>query len=141
MNYDKMLCEASVERLNQVIDFVEECADRFGLETKKKFGMLIAVEEAFVNVCHYAYQEGEGKVSFACGADDDTVVVEVSDNGCQFDVLSLPEPDTTSDVMDRQIGGLGIHFIRKLTDSVSYRWENGQNILRLEFLRTQDSIQ
>jgi anti-sigma regulatory factor (Ser/Thr protein kinase) len=37
--------------------------------------------------------------------------------------------------MDRQVGGLGVHFIRKLTDRVSYRRENDRNILRLEFQR------
>ncbi|MBL0225117.1 MAG: hypothetical protein IPQ16_05940 [Geobacteraceae bacterium] len=45
---------ATLEKLNELTGFVEECADSFGLETKKKFGLLVAVEEAFVNICRYA---------------------------------------------------------------------------------------
>ncbi len=76
------------------------------------------------------------RCSLAVRADGDAMVLEISDSGSPFDVLSLADPDTTSDIMERHIGGLGIHFIRKLSDNVSYRRENGRNILRLVFRRT-----
>jgi len=131
-----MHCAATVENLALVTEFVEEAADRFGLDTKKKFGALIALEEAFVNICSYAYPDGEGEVDLACGDDGNAFVLEISDRGEPFDVLSLPEPDTSLDIVDREIGGLGVHFIRNLSDSVSYRRENGQNILRMVFRRS-----
>lgn len=135
MKWDKLHCAATLEHLAQVTEFIEKCADRFDLAAKKKFGVLVAVEEAFVNICSYAYPEGSGEVELACGANDDAVVLEIADKGSPFDVLSLPEPDTTLDIMDREIGGLGVHFIRKLSDRVSYRREKGQNILRMVFNR------
>ena len=55
MKFDKMRCMAKVENLAEVTEFIEGCADRFGLEVKKKFALLVAVEEAFVNICSYAY--------------------------------------------------------------------------------------
>ncbi|MDK9717621.1 MAG: ATP-binding protein [Trichlorobacter sp.] len=137
MTFDTLKCSATLENLNQAIEFVEEAADRFQLATKKKFGLLVAVEEAFVNVCHYAYPDTEGVVSIACGADSETFVVEITDSGAPFDLLSLPEPDTTADIMDRQIGGLGVHFIRTLTDQVSYRREEGNNILEMILHKTE----
>jgi anti-sigma regulatory factor (Ser/Thr protein kinase) len=133
MENEKMCCKATVENLALVTDFIEGYAERCGLETKKKFGVLVAVEEAFVNICRYAYPDGTGEVEFACGTDGNTFELEIADRGSPFDVLSIPEPDITLDIMDREIGGLGIHFIRKLTDDVSYRRENGRNILRMEF--------
>lgn len=138
MMFETLTTGAVIENLNAVISFVEEHADQFGLETKKKFGLLIAAEEAFVNVCHYAYPQSEGVVSFSCGNDDGAFVVEISDRGEPFDVLSLPDPDITADLLDREIGGLGVHFIRSLTDQVSYRYENGKNILRMVILNSRD---
>lgn len=138
MKWDTLHCAATLENLPRVTEFVEEHADRFDLAAKKKFGALLAVEEAFVNICSYAYSEGGGDVALACGADDKAFVLEVADKGGPFDVLSLPEPDTTLDLMDRKIGGLGVHFIRKLSDRVSYRRENGQNILRIVFNRREN---
>jgi anti-sigma regulatory factor (Ser/Thr protein kinase) len=140
MKSDHYICAAKVEKLTGLTEFVEECADRFGLETKKKFGLLVAVEEAFVNVCSYAYPDGDGEIELACGADGDAFVLEISDRGSPFDILSLPDPDTTLDIMDREIGGLGVYFIRRLTDDVSYRRENGQNILRLALRQTEGGI-
>lgn len=122
---------ARVENLDTVVAFVEANAERFGLDPQKTFGLVLAVEEAFVNVCHYAYPGGSGEVSLSCGADGETMVLEITDSGSPFDVLSLAAPDITSDIMERRIGGLGIHFIRKLSDNASYRRENGQNVLRL----------
>ena len=137
MIFDTLRCSATLENLNQVIEFVEEAADRFELATKKKFGLLVAVEEAFVNVCHYAYPDTDGDVSIACGTDNGAFVVEITDSGTPFDILSLPEPDTTSDIMDRQIGGLGVHFIRTLTDQVNYRREAESNILQMVLHKTE----
>jgi serine/threonine-protein kinase RsbW len=130
---------ARVENLAVFIEFVEGCADRCGLDSKRKFGLLVALEEAFVNVCHYAYPDGEGDAELVCGCDGEDFVVEIADNGIPFDVLSLPDPDTTADIMDRDIGGLGVYFIRKMTDEVSYRREGGRNILRLVLHFKQDN--
>jgi anti-sigma regulatory factor (Ser/Thr protein kinase) len=137
MQWERRHCAATLEHLALATEFVEECADRFGLASKKKFGALIVVEEAFVNICSYAYPEGSGEVALACGADEEAFVLEVADTGAPFDLLSLPEPDTTLALMDREIGGLGVHFIRKLPDRVSYCRENGQNILRMVFNRRE----
>jgi anti-sigma regulatory factor (Ser/Thr protein kinase) len=130
---EKIRCEATLEKLGELNQFVEECADRFGLDAKKKFGLLIAVEEAFVNICSYSYPGGAGEADVSCASEEEALVLEIADSGSPFDVLSLPDPDTTLDVMEREIGGLGVYFIRKLTDDVSYRRENGRNILRLVF--------
>lgn len=136
MKSDTKLFAARVENLSAVNAFVEKCADRFGLDAKKKFGLLLALEEAFVNICSYAYPDGEGAAEVSCECCAAGFVMEISDKGSPFDVLSLPDPDTTSEIMDRQVGGLGIHFIRTLSDRVSYRRENGHNVLRMEFNHT-----
>ncbi len=130
---------AEVGNLEEVIGFVEECADRCGLDAQRKFGLLVAIEEAFVNVCHYAYPDGAGNVELACGCEGESFMVELADDGIAFDILSLPDPDTTAGIMDREIGGLGVHFIRKLTDDVSYRREAGRNILRLVLRAHKDA--
>jgi anti-sigma regulatory factor (Ser/Thr protein kinase) len=138
MRADKLQCAATLEHLARVTAFAEECVGRFDLTAQKKLGVLIAVEEAFVNICSYAYPEGAGEVELACTTEGEALVLEIADAGRPFDRLSLPDPDTTSGLMDREIGGLGVHFIRKLTDAVSYRRENGRNILRMLFKRTPE---
>ena len=131
MEADTLIRAANLEYLEEVTGFVEGCAERCGLDPKRVFGLLVAIEEAFVNVCHYAYPGGEGDVELVCGCEGNNFAVEIADGGIPFDVLSLPDPDTTAAIMDREIGGLGVYFIRKMTDEASYRRLDGRNILRV----------
>ena len=55
----------------------------------------------------------------------------VSDEGVPFNPLERDEPDITLSAADRDIGGLGIFITKKTMDTVSYKYENGKNILTM----------
>jgi serine/threonine-protein kinase RsbW len=133
MEWETKVFPAALEHLAEANDFIESFADRFGFDTKKKFGVLLALEEAFVNICSYAYPDGAGNAEICCGRDNNSLILEIADAGRPFDILSLPDPDITLGIEERSAGGLGIHFIRTLSDSVSYRRENDRNVLRMTF--------
>ena len=140
MDADTLSCLARVENLEEMHGFVEKHADSCGLDPQKKFGLLLAIEEAFVNVCHYAYpDDSRGEVELACDCTGDSLAVEITDRGQPFDILSLPDPDTKGTIMEREIGGLGVYFIRKMTDEVTYRRQDGCNILRIVVHNKQDT--
>lgn len=122
---------ASLDRLQDVIAFVETSAEKAGVMHAKLSGLCLAVEEAFVNICTYAFKDGRGEVELACFPGADTFVLEIMDNGQEFNQLSVQEPDISVPLEQRQIGGLGVHFIRNLTDHADWRRENDRNILRL----------
>ncbi|ADW19302.1 ATP-binding region ATPase domain protein [Desulfobulbus propionicus DSM 2032] len=135
MSVDTFRVAARVERLAEAIAFVEDKATHFGLGPNKRFGLTLALEEAFVNICHHAYPDGQGEAELACDGDGDAFVLEIVDSGVPFDLLSLPEPDRASNISERAVGGLGVHFIRTFADSVRYHREGGRNILRITFNR------
>lgn len=124
-----------VEQLALANTFVASCLDRFDTNPTTKFNVLLALEEAFVNICHHAYPDGEGDVEVVCTVDGDAFVLEIADHGKAFDVLSLPDPDTTLSVEARPVGGLGIYLIRTLSTSASYVRVNEQNRLRMVFVK------
>jgi sigma-B regulation protein RsbU (phosphoserine phosphatase) len=55
----------------------------------------------------------------------------ISDRGVPFDPTAKAEADTTLSVEERPIGGLGIHLVRQIMDSVNYEYVGGMNILTL----------
>lgn len=59
------------------------------------------------------------------------MTVEIADDAPAFDPLEAPDPDITASLDDRDIGGLGIFLVRRVTDAVAYRYERGRNILSL----------
>lgn len=129
---------ADIGELEHVIGFMEEQLDEMGCSAKTRMQLDIAVEEIFVNIAHYAYPEAEGNAVIRIWPDErkEKVMIEFSDHGIPFDPLKKSDPNIHLALEQRSIGGLGIYMVKKSMDNVSYRYENGQNILTIE-KRTQ----
>jgi len=125
---------AIIENLDRFISLVHTCSVECGFEGKRAMEIELAVEEALVNIFSYAYPDGEGQVEMHCTqGNSKELVIEICDRGMPFDVLSRPDPDTTADLGTREIGGLGIFFIKKVADEVRYRRTGGMNVLTIVF--------
>jgi len=106
------------------------------IDEETLMGINLAVEEAVVNVINYAYPEHtEGAVVIDCQKDASgkSIVFMIKDRGREFDPTKVEEADTTLSAEERNIGGLGIHLVRNIMDSMSYeRTPDGYNVLTLE---------
>ena len=124
---------AKTDALPDVLGYVEQALERFECPMKIQMALCVAIEEVFVNVAHYAYGDGEGDMDLEIGFDDESRVItfRMADKGVPFDPLKKPDPDITLSAEERDIGGLGIFITKKTMDSISYAYENGENILTM----------
>ncbi len=123
---------AKLDHLHALIGMVSNCAKEQGLGEKRINEIEVAAEEALVNIFHYAYQGQGGDVEISCKVERGrTFIIEIIDAGMPFDPLAVSEPDTTLDVAERQVGGIGVFLIKKLMDEVTYRRDGNKNILAL----------
>ena len=124
---------AKTEALSDVIGFVEQMLDSFECPIKIQVALCVAIEEVFVNVAHYAYGEGEGNMSLGIGFDEESraITFRMTDKGIPFDPLKKPDPDISLSADEREIGGLGIFITKKTMDSLTYTYENNENILTM----------
>ena len=124
---------ATKDSLAEVMAFTEECLEAFGCPMKSSMAICVAVEEIFVNIASYAYGDGSGNASLCFGFDENErlMTLIVSDEGIPFNPLERKEPDITLSAAERDIGGLGIFITKKTMDTVSYKNENGKNILTM----------
>lgn len=129
---------AKLQYLEQLIDFVANCAQEHGVVQKKVGEIKVAAEEALVNVINYAYKDGEGDVEVTCMLDDERFIIEIIDSGFPFDFLSLKDPDISLNISEREIGGLGIYLIKRLMDHVEHKREDNKNTLTLVVSRKQE---
>ena len=53
----------------------------------------------------------------------------MSDDGIAFNPLTRPVPDLQAPIEQRQIGGLGIHLLRTLSETADYRRDGDRNVL------------
>lgn len=138
----RLSLEATIDNLDEVTGFVEGVLEEAGLSMKQIMQINLAVEEVYVNIAHYAYgkldpdgnvvpDSGTGPAEIILDTDDSRVLLTFVDEGTPYDPLKKEDPDTTLSAEDREIGGLGIFMVKKLMDDVSYKYEEGKNILTL----------
>jgi anti-sigma regulatory factor (Ser/Thr protein kinase) len=111
---------------------VEAFADRQGLSAHVRFAVNFALEELVVNAISYGYREGgsgDHHIDITVTVDGGLLMARLEDDGCPFDPTAYPAPDTTRGVEDRKIGGLGIHLVRGLFDTMEYRRSGERNVL------------
>jgi len=125
--------EGKLENLSRIGEFVGNSMSDFGLEDRKIFEVQLAVDEACSNIINYGYTETEdvGVITIICSTKENEVKIVISDAGKPFDPTSVPPPDLDTNLEDRTVGGLGIHFIKTLVDELRYEYRDGKNLLTL----------
>lgn len=127
-----LILHNDIQQIPQLADFVETIASEKSLDQSTAMSLNLALEEAVTNVIQYAYPEGsDGLVDIEAIIRDKQLDFIITDSGIAFDPTAKPEVDITAGVDDRPIGGLGIHLVKHIMDSVSYRREEGKNILTM----------
>ena len=63
----------------------------------------------------------------------DTLCLNFRDNGRPYDPTAAAAPDLPLSADDRPIGGLGLHMARKMSASMDYRYDQGENRLVIGF--------
>jgi anti-sigma regulatory factor (Ser/Thr protein kinase) len=76
-------------------------------------------------------QAGEHAARVNLAAENETLTIVITDRGAEYNPLLRKDPDVTLPAEERPIGGLGVHFCKKLTDAQSYARVDGENVLTL----------
>ncbi len=119
------------DNLHTVMAFVDDFLEEHDCPMKAQMQLDLCVEEIFVNIANYAYGSGSGDARICITYAEGTVTITFADSGVPYDPLAKPDPDITLSAEERQIGGLGVYLVKKNTDRVDYRYEDGNNILTL----------
>lgn len=128
----EMTVAARLENIEVVTAFIDAFLEDADCPVKTQMQIDVAVDEVMSNIVHYAYPDGEGTVTVSIEEKENTVQIFFRDSGIPYDPLTAKAPDLSLSAEDRPIGGLGIHMVKKMMDAVSYRYENGQNMLTLQ---------
>ena len=127
----KLTVEAKADRLDEVIAFVDSFLEAQNCPMKAQMQIDLCVEEIFVNIANYAYPDTTGTAEIRIEAENGIAVLTFIDAGLPYDPLQRDAPDITLPAEEREIGGLGIFLVRKNTDTVFYRYEDGKNVLTI----------
>ncbi len=116
--------------LQRLASKLEQFAQNHRIPDSDVHALSLSLDEVITNIIAYGYDDqGAHQILVRLALANGRLTAEVEDDGRPFNPLTAPQPDLTSAVEDRPVGGLGIHLVRSLMEQVDYRRESGKNHL------------
>lgn len=124
---------AKLENLDAIYADAESFCEQNGVDSSSLFALNLCLDEIFTNIVSYGYKNDDTKkVEIELEADGGMLSAKITDSAPPFDPLTqAATPDIAADAQNRDVGGLGIYFIKKNMDTVSYRYVGGKNELTM----------
>ena len=123
----------NISELNRLNALLEQLAKEWKIPQKVSFQINLALEEMVTNIINYGYKDKSSHtITLNFILRGSVIIIQIEDDGRAFNPLTAPEPDTTEPAEKRKIGGLGIHLVKELIDTVTYARKNDKNILTIQ---------
>jgi serine/threonine-protein kinase RsbW len=122
---------ALTDSLIAIRKFIENACSQADLDDATSYDIKLAVDEACMNIVEHGYvgmDPGSIVVSLQYGTRK--LVVRITDFGHPFEPRKPPEPDLEA-ALSGKPGGIGIYFIYRSVDAVSYEANESGNTLTL----------
>jgi anti-sigma regulatory factor (Ser/Thr protein kinase) len=131
----EIVLDAKVDNLPQLLSIIDEELENAECSMKGQMQIDVAVEEIFVNVASYAYEDGNGSCTIQVDTDpaNSYVTITFIDEGIPYNPLAKEDPDVTLSADEREIGGLGIFIVKKSMDKTAYERKDNKNIFSMGY--------
>jgi len=127
----------SFDSIPRIFALTAEAFARDGIDTGLLHTVDLALEELFTNMVKYSTTT-DAAVQVEIVAIEDGVEVTMTDYDVEpFDVTQAPDVDITLPIEQRRPGGLGLHLIRRLLDSIEYHYSTEKRCSRITFRKMQ----
>jgi anti-sigma regulatory factor (Ser/Thr protein kinase) len=137
---NKQTFPASIDQLHHMLLFVQDFCLKLNLSEDLIDRIVLATEEAIVNVIRYGYPTGQGEIKLSCEADSNKqefLKICIQDKGVPFNgakaAKNIKKKSFINPPIGRneKIGGYGIYIYAGIMDKVEYERIKGGNLLSL----------
>ncbi|RAP52495.1 MAG: hypothetical protein BZ137_08625 [Methanosphaera sp. rholeuAM130] len=111
-----------VEELNRLNDFIQK---EFNLDNPE---ITLIIEEIFVNITSYS------KCNYILTSfklENNRFTIKFTDDGTEFNPLTVDSPELPDSIDEAKIGGLGIHLVKNIADELYYEYTDNENHLTI----------
>jgi sigma-B regulation protein RsbU (phosphoserine phosphatase) len=131
-NFMTLTIKNDLDEVQRAIEHFGNFADDINLPEALVNVLNMVFDELLANIISYGYlDDDEHLIEIKLDCSSDRMILLLSDDGKPFNPLSLASPDTSASLEDREIGGLGIHLVKSMMDSVEYQRQQNKNVLTL----------
>ncbi len=140
------------DAIRTLCQFVADGAKEAGLDEDTIYHLELCCDEASTNIIEHAYGgESVGDINVSYAVSDDAFTITLRDTGRPFEPESVTPPTIPDDLNNLtgedlneqlQVGGLGLHFIRQLMDSVTFYFdpEAGNTLVMVKQIAPREDV-
>jgi anti-sigma regulatory factor (Ser/Thr protein kinase) len=142
MTPPELTIRGEISELAKVNLWLEQQAVALALDPATVFALDLCLEEIITNTIKYGTVRGAAR-SATIGLSLETgsagATLRVTDDAAPFNPLLAEEKALPETLEDAEIGGLGIHLIRRFASTITYSGAGGRNCLTLSFAPRQSN--
>ena len=121
-----------LEEIGRIHESFNAFSEAHGVPTPIRRQINLVLDELLSNVISYAFEDDEEReIDVRIELSSGRLAVTIADDGIPFNPFSGAPPDTSLSLEERELGGLGIHVVRKVMDEVSYNRRTDRNVVIL----------
>ena len=128
----RLVIDSQLSEIRRASALVDEFRARHGLGDEDANAIHIVLDEILSNsIRHGLAGAASHAIEVTLELSGGEIRVKVEDDGVAYDPTQAAAPVLEGTLDERQMGGLGMAFVRSLTDSIEYRRIDGRNRLML----------
>ncbi len=120
------------QELVRLADLVERFGADHHLSDDVVMNVNLVLDEIVSNVIKYGQaSDGADAIGVSLALDGGVLTIDIADDGIAFNPLDAKPPDLDLPITERPVGGLGIHIVKALTETIDYRRDHDRNRLTM----------
>jgi phosphoserine phosphatase RsbU/P len=133
--------ERSFDSIPALVAFTGDTFARLQIDPRLLPTVDLAVEELFTNMVKYGTESNAAVRISVVAIDGGTEVTLIDHDVEPFDVTRAPDVDIDAPIGEREPGGLGLHLIRRMADSVEYEYTKDSRQSRITLRITSEGLE
>ena len=128
----RLVMASQLSEIRRASALVDEFKARHGLADEDSDAIHIVLDEVLSNSIRHGIADAAlHEIVVSLELADGEIVLQVDDNGVAYDPTEAPTPSLAGTLEERNEGGLGVTFVRALTNAIEYQRLDGRNRLVL----------
>lgn len=119
------------DSLKDIFEFTAVFIEQNKITEEIAFSINLSIEELFTNMVKY-HPDSSDDILISLAKDSEKLIITLTDFDVEpFDITQTKDIDQKQSLEERRIGGLGLYFVMKMMDNVTYEYKDGQSKITL----------
>ena len=125
-----MIVKNNINELNKIYAELEIISQKQGFSRELYSELCLCMDEVFSNIIKFAWDDNKEhnvEILFEYNEPKKKFTITLIDDGKPFNPLEAESPDLNVDLLDREIGGLGIFIVSNIMNKIEYNRLESKN--------------